>query len=145
MKATLFQLSFELGVSQAVVWLGPVEHSKLVEEGYYFLGDLFVTMSRFETQGLSTAEAMACGLPVIGAKAHATPEVVGEAGLVFTTQDPKRIALKVEELLNDPQKILQLEKHALYNASQLTVQACSQKLLSIYQGLIDSYQKKSND
>ena len=40
--------------------------------------DIFVTMSRSETQCLALTQAMACGLPVIGANSRALPEFISD-------------------------------------------------------------------
>ena len=44
---------------------------------YYAAADVFVNPSIQETFGKTTAEALACGTPVIGFNATATPELVG--------------------------------------------------------------------
>jgi len=45
--------------------------------------DLFVTTSRGEGFGLTIAEAMACGTPVIAQNVSAIPEVVGPGGILL--------------------------------------------------------------
>ncbi len=49
----------------------------------YNAADLFVTTSRGEGFGLTIAEAMACGTPVIAQNVSAIPEVVGPGGLLL--------------------------------------------------------------
>src|SRR5262249_38505002 len=48
---------------------------------------------------LPVVEAMACGLPVIAARAGALPETVGDAGLTFTPDDAADLARQVKRLL----------------------------------------------
>ena len=49
----------------------------------YNAADLFVTTSRGEGFGLTIAEAMACGVPVIAQNVSAIPEVVGPGGILL--------------------------------------------------------------
>ena len=53
----------------------------------YNAADLFVSTSRGEGFGLTIAEAMACGVPVIAQNVSAIPEVVGPGGTLI---DPQR-------------------------------------------------------
>ncbi|TLS66743.1 glycosyltransferase family 4 protein [Mariprofundus erugo] len=54
--------AFELGVGDRVRWLGSVEDIS----GFYAKIDFYLFMSWYEGFGLSVAEAMACGKPVVG-------------------------------------------------------------------------------
>lgn len=49
----------------------------------YNAADLFVTTSRGEGFGLTIAEALACGVPVIAQNVSAIPEVVGPGGVLL--------------------------------------------------------------
>ncbi len=53
----------KLGISSAVIFTGAVEW-KFINR-YYQLGDVFVSASTTEAQGLTYVEAMAAGLPVV--------------------------------------------------------------------------------
>ena len=55
-----------------------------------------------ETFGLTVAEAMACGRPVVAVASGALPEVVGEAGVLAAANDPAAFAAAVRDLLADP-------------------------------------------
>lgn len=53
----------------------------------YNAADLFVSTSRGEGFGLTIAEAVACGIPVVAQNVSAIPEVVGPGGLLL---EPER-------------------------------------------------------
>jgi glycosyltransferase involved in cell wall biosynthesis len=55
-----------------------------------------------EQFGRVLIEAMACGVPVIGARSGAIPEVIGEAGLLFDEGDAAGLRNHLAELLADP-------------------------------------------
>jgi len=67
----------------------------------YRAADLYFTTSPLESFSLATAEAMACGLPVIVPKSSALPEVVGDAGLYCSVGDSREFAENILKVLSD--------------------------------------------
>jgi glycosyltransferase involved in cell wall biosynthesis len=65
----------EQDVAEQIVFTGRVSEADKVR--YYNLADVFVSPSALEGFGLSVAEAMSCGLPVVVARRGALPELVG--------------------------------------------------------------------
>jgi glycosyltransferase involved in cell wall biosynthesis len=70
---------------------------------FYRALDLFVlpsltTPGWTEQFGAVLAEAMACGVPVIGSDSGAIPEVIGDAGLVVEEQNPTALAEAIWKL-----------------------------------------------
>ncbi len=65
----------------------------------YTSADVFVNPSKEETMGLTTAEALACGTPVIVYNKTAVPEVPDEkSGIVLKENTPKAILDALEKL-----------------------------------------------
>ena len=62
MRETLEAMAQQTGVAQHVTFAGPKPWEKI--DSYYAMGDVFVSASRSETQGLTYVEAMASGLCV---------------------------------------------------------------------------------
>ena len=62
-RPALEQQAKELGVAQDVIFTGMVEPCQV--QNYYQLGDVFVSASTSETQGLTYIEAAANGLPLL--------------------------------------------------------------------------------
>jgi len=62
MRDNLCRMAAELGVYDHVTFTGPKPWEKI--DQYYAMGDVFVSASRSETQGLTYVEAMASGLCV---------------------------------------------------------------------------------
>jgi|GEM_PF-1289248 len=64
---------------------------------------LILTAERNETLGQIFIEAMACGLPVIGAKTGGIPEIIRDnhSGYLVLPNDPIVLAQKIEKILTD--------------------------------------------
>jgi glycosyltransferase involved in cell wall biosynthesis len=60
----------------------PISHMQALMNA----ADLFISTSRGEGFGLTIAEAMACGVPVIAQNVSAIPEVVGPGGILLEPQ-----------------------------------------------------------
>jgi glycosyltransferase involved in cell wall biosynthesis/SAM-dependent methyltransferase len=83
-RAALERQVGELGLDKHVTFLGFVPDADLPR--YYQAADVFVLPTReLEGFGLVTAEALACGTPVLGTPVGATPELLEtlDPGLVF--------------------------------------------------------------
>ncbi len=91
----------ELGLADRLVLAGLLPHSRLAS--FYALGQVAVFPSQGEEAlGLSAAEAMACGLPVVASDLGGLPEVVGaEAGVLVPCKDPEALARALAGLLDD--------------------------------------------
>ncbi len=88
------------GLALHVRFLGHVPRSELV--GAYNAATCLVHAATAETFGLSLAEAMACGRPVVAPAAGSAIEVVGDAGVLVAPDDPQAFAGALARLLADP-------------------------------------------
>jgi glycosyltransferase involved in cell wall biosynthesis len=70
----------------------------------YNAATCFVHTCDVETFGLTVAEAMACGRPVVAVASGALPEVVAEGGVVAPADDPAAFARAVGDLLAQPER-----------------------------------------
>jgi glycosyltransferase involved in cell wall biosynthesis len=93
-----------LGLGETVTLLGDVSRERLAEE--YVSADLFCLPSVQESLGIVFLEAMAAGLPVVGCRAAAIPEVVqdGVTGVLAPPRDPAGLAAALEAMLADPER-----------------------------------------
>lgn len=95
----LEKLVAHLGLQERVHFLGFVDRSSLAH--MYRDYDCFATASTIETQGIVLLEAMAAGLPVVGVRALAIPEIVrtGRDGIVVAPFDVQSLARAMERLI----------------------------------------------
>jgi glycosyltransferase involved in cell wall biosynthesis len=73
---------------------------------FYGALDVFVlpslTTARWTEQfGFVLAEAMACGVPVIGSNSGAIPEVIGDCGIIVQENDSKELAVAIQTMASD--------------------------------------------
>ncbi len=108
-RAELGRLAQRVGVSDSVVFAGPVPWEEL--PAYYDAGDVFAMPCRTRRKGLDVEglgivylEASAAGLPVIGGDSGGAPDAIldGETGHVVPGKDVDAVADALIELLGDP-------------------------------------------
>lgn len=93
----------EVGVADAVEFIGPVPHDDLAT--YYNAADLVVVPSFYESFGLVAVEAMASGVPVVASRVGGLASTVadGRTGYLIPWRCPEPFAEKIELLLrNEP-------------------------------------------
>ncbi len=92
--------------------------------------DALVVAGFYEGFGLPALEAMACGAPVVAARAGALPEVVGEAGMYFDPNDPDELAGIMESLATDEKRRRELSRRGLDRAAAFDWDSTARGLLS---------------
>lgn len=91
------ELADRLGVAERLHWLGDVPDDELA--AWYGAADVLVIPSVHEGYCVPVREALACGLPVLAARATALPETVGRAGLTFAADDVNDLERQLRRLL----------------------------------------------
>jgi N-acetyl-alpha-D-glucosaminyl L-malate synthase BshA len=96
------QLVKELKLQDDVRFLGQVDSIENVLK----CADVFLLPSEQESFGLAALEALACGVPVVGATTGGLPEVVrhGENGYLYPVGEIRDMALAVIDILSDGQR-----------------------------------------
>jgi glycosyltransferase involved in cell wall biosynthesis len=69
---------------------------------------------------------MACGTPVIVSDGGALPEVVGEAGLIFSLSNPVALTHALKRVLGEPALRAGLREKGLVRAQQFSWQTTAQ-------------------
>ena len=98
----LRNLAASLGLKSRVTFSGYVTEQQL--KATLSEAKVFAMPSIAELQSIATMEAMASGLPIVGANAMALPHLVhdGENGFLFTPGDVDELAQKLERVLRMP-------------------------------------------
>lgn len=84
--------------------------------------DLFVLPSRFDCFGIAFVEAMTFGLPCIGRKICAMPEIIDEGvnGELVTDDDPEKLVLLIEKICSDSEIYNRYSRNAVEKAKRFT-------------------------
>jgi D-inositol-3-phosphate glycosyltransferase len=71
---------------------------------FYLAADVFVSTPWYESFGITTLEAMACGVPVIGSAVGGIQHSVadGSTGFLVPARDPIALAARLRQLRDDP-------------------------------------------
>ncbi|MCA1905523.1 MAG: glycosyltransferase family 4 protein [Desulfarculus sp.] len=99
----------------------------------------FVFPSLYEGFGLPPLEAMACGAPVVAARAGAVPEVVGSAGLLVEPGDAQGLGQALMELTARPELAADLRARGLRQAAGFSWRRTATETLAVYReaGYVD--------
>ncbi len=132
----LRRMTRELGIQDKVTFTGVLPRQKIVH--CYASSDLFVFPSVTETQGLVIGEAKAAGLPVVAIRAFGPAEIVnhGEDGFL-TDPSLSSFTTAILDLLENRELYDQMRKQAYNNVSYISSSHCAEKMLEVYQELID--------
>lgn len=133
-RERLLALASALGVRDAIHFLDDVSEADLPY--LYSRADLCVMPSLYEGFGFPVLEAMACGTPVIAADASSLPELVGDAGLMFNTENTSvvHLAQAITRVLNDPGLRQTLKQRGRAHAATFNWPRTVQQTQNVYNG-----------
>lgn len=122
------------GLCDGVNFAGSLAHGDLLDA--LSQADLVIHPSLEESFGMSVAEAMALGVPVLGGSASgAVPWVIGEAGLLVDVRDPEKIAQAVIAICSDSERLEKLGEAARRRArDRFSAEAVARAYLALYRG-----------
>ena len=111
----------------------------------YAGASVFVYPSVYEGFGLPILEAMACGAPVVSARAAASPEVVGNAGLLIEPGDVSAMADAIEAVLSQVDLATRLREAGRRRAGQFTWDRTARKTIQVYRRCLRETIERSNE
>ena len=132
--ARLRAIAEEEGVTGRVVFAGRKRREEL--RHYYNAADLFVSTPWYEPFGITPLEAMACGIPVIGANVGGIKYSVehDKTGFLVPVNDPEILAERMWEILCNPPLQRSFKARAIQRANQLfTWESVAREVSALYQ------------
>jgi glycosyltransferase involved in cell wall biosynthesis len=134
-RKSLEQATRSLGLEHRVVFHGRISEEELREK--YTKASVFVIASIAELQSIATMEALASGLPVVGANAMALPHLVhdGENGYLFSPGDAQELAEKLTQVLTaHAAEYERMQRSALKAVEAHDIQRTLTTFESLYRG-----------
>lgn len=133
-KKPLEKLAESLGISDHVIFTGMVSPTEV--QDYYQLGDVFVSASTSETQGLTYVEAAANGLPLLCRQDLCLKGVLiqGENGYEFV--DETEFIDKLNKIAQNPEWLISAGKHSEKIAAGYSKSAFGDAVEAIYEKVI---------
>ena len=127
---TLIQILHELGIEQHSLFLEGLSADEL--RPLYQQAEALVYPSILEGFGLPLLEAMACGTPVIAAKASCLPEIGGDACLYFEPSNAEALTNAMRRVSIEESLRRTLRIRGLLRAAQFTWERNASETLKTY-------------
>lgn len=124
------KLAGTLGISDRVIFAGARPWDKIGL--YYQVGDVFVSASQSETQGLTYIEAMAAGLPVLARRDPCLNLVIDEGTTGYMYDSESEYVLQVKRLAESAELREGMSRKSLAKAANFSVQTFARRMLSLY-------------
>lgn len=124
-------LAAALGLENHLKTLGKISQRDL--RCAYQCASMLVFPSLYEGFGSPLVEAMASGIPIIGARSTVIPEILGDAGLLFEPTDAFELAEKIDILLSDVELQKVLRDKGTQQVKKFSYTQCARETKKIYQ------------
>lgn len=132
---SLKQQAESMNLKESIHFKGFVHNSEL--HTVYPEYDLFLTASTMETQGLVILEAISCGLPAVGVRSYAIPELIQEGKNGFNAEpfQPKELAELALRVLKDRELYRKFSENSLAISREHELGKCVDKMDEVYQAM----------
>jgi teichuronic acid biosynthesis glycosyltransferase TuaC len=134
-REPLAQLAAGLGLADRVEFCGQLPREQAMERAR--TGHVFVMPSVDEAFGVAYVEAMAGGLPAIGALGEAGPQEIAAAGegmMLVAPADIEDLSARIDALLGDPEARERLGRRARETVARaFTWEACGRATVAAYE------------
>jgi len=134
--ARLMDLARALGVEDRVILFPPQAQARLAD--FYAAADVVLMPSRSESFGLVALEAGAVGTPVVASAVGGLRSVVedGATGFLVEGHDPSDHAVRLLQILGDPELSAALGTRAAHQALRFTWDVTTDAVAGVYRELL---------
>jgi glycosyltransferase involved in cell wall biosynthesis len=109
--------------------------------------DLYVMASQMESFGLVYAEALSCGIPVIGTSVGGVPEVIddGKSGFLVSPDNHVELSKAIKRMLTNKPRMRKMGKYGRkYIREEIELDKVSKALVGICESVIKSNKNEDN-
>ena len=134
-REMLEKMTKELGLEGKIIFTGRVAPTEV--QKYYQLGDVFVSASTSETQGLTYIEAAANGLPLLCRQDICLDDIIeqGENGYAYETEE--EFLEYIDDIVNSAEWREQASKKSEEIAKSFDKSVFGDEVEKIYKSLVD--------
>lgn len=133
-RKELEEKSLQLGVSNYVIFTGMVAPEKVY--AYYQLGDVFVSASTSETQGLTYVEAAANGLPLLCRKDPCLDGVLVDGRNGWEYEAEQEFCDIIDAILSNPERCQAAGSASEQIAASYDKSSFAEKIEDIYEAVL---------
>lgn len=133
-KERLEKYKQDLACSERIIFTGEQPWDKIGK--FYQLGDVFVSASQSETQGLTYIEAMAAGLPVVAKEDRCLEGILKNGCNGYSFTDRKGLMESLDKVLFDEREH-NYRKHSLEVASHYSTGEFACRVLAVYEKVLE--------
>lgn len=135
-KSTLEKKAKESGVPpEQIIFYGGVPPEEVGK--YYHLGDLFVSGSTSETQGLTYFEALSCGLPVLARRDECLEGIIEQGVNGWEYDDSIDFEEHLRWFIEHKDETEAMHKAALATGAKFSVAAFAENVENLYNELLE--------
>ncbi len=134
LKNTLEKLVAELNIEKNVIFAGEQPWSTIGK--FYQLGDLFISASVTETQGLTFAEAMAAQIPVVAKKDKSLEGLIKDKVTGYFFEKNEDLADLLYHVLSHQEEAEQIAQNALSSIEYLSSENFGKAVENVYRNVI---------
>lgn len=132
-KSELENLAVKLGIADHVVFTGMVDPAEVYK--YYQLGDIFVSASTSETQGLTYIEAAANGLPLLCRRDPCLEDVLIEGCNGYEYETEEEFCHLLNTILQNPQWCQTASEQSTDIAKNYDKATFAEKIENVYEAI----------
>ena len=131
----LRKMANTLGIEESVIFAGRVPYTEVGK--YYQLGDVFVSCSTSETQGLTYYEAIAAGVPVLARRDESIEDFFESEKNCLLFDDEDTLPELLVRIMEDKALSKKLSIKASEGMAEISSQCFGQRIEDVYMNAID--------
>ncbi|EUJ35011.1 group 1 glycosyl transferase [Listeria weihenstephanensis FSL R9-0317] len=136
-RKELEELAFTEDISKSVIFAGEQDWETIGR--YYQLGDVFVSASTSETQGMTYIEAMASGIPVIAKTDRSNENLILDRKTGRSFKEDWQLPAMLQETLMQPEVAEQLVANALEHIQHFSAEQFGTNIEQLYMEMCEEY------
>ena len=134
-RASLESQVQALGLTEQVIFTGIIPPDQVAD--YYRLGNVFVSASSSETQGLTYLEALSSGVPALCRRDECLEGIIRDGFNGWQYQDSAQFRKHLQKLMEDPALGVQMGRSAAELAQQsFSYQAFASRVAAVYEQVL---------